>query len=97
LHDEIADLVITIARLIDKLALALIARNSIGCKSAAQLSCRWPETNSGRLQSEASFAVLCGVSPVRATSGKVTRYRHGTRHRTRREAAADLCKYIGDL
>ena len=28
-----------------------------------------------RLQSEASFAALCGVSPVPATSGKTTRHR----------------------
>jgi len=30
---------------------------------------------SSRLQSEASFAALCGVSPVPASSGKVTRHR----------------------
>ena len=28
-----------------------------------------------RLQSEASFAALCGVSPVPASSGKTTRHR----------------------
>jgi transposase len=31
--------------------------------------------NSGRLKSEASFAALCGVSPVPASSGKVCRHR----------------------
>ena len=31
--------------------------------------------NPKRLKSEASFASLCGVSPVEASSGKVVRYR----------------------
>jgi transposase len=31
--------------------------------------------NSERVRSEASFAALCGVSPVPASSGKVTRHR----------------------
>jgi transposase len=30
----------------------------------------------GRLRSEAAWAHLCGVAPVPASSGKVTRYRH---------------------
>ncbi len=74
LHDEIADLDVMIAGLVDELAPALIARNSIGYESAAQLLLTAGD-NSGRLQSEASFAALCGVSPVPASSGKVTRHR----------------------
>ncbi|MCV4288096.1 transposase, partial [Pseudomonas capsici] len=31
--------------------------------------------NSDRFRSESSFAALCGVSPVQASSGKVTRHR----------------------
>ena len=31
--------------------------------------------NTERLQSEASFAALCGVSPVPASSGRTTRHR----------------------
>jgi transposase len=31
--------------------------------------------NSERIGSEASFAALCGVSPVPASSGKITRHR----------------------
>lgn len=31
--------------------------------------------NPGRLKSEASFASLCGVSPIEASSGKVVRHR----------------------
>lgn len=74
LHDEIADLDVMIAKLVDELAPELIARNSIGYESAAQLLLTAGD-NSGRLQSEASFAALCGVSPVPASSGKVSRHR----------------------
>ena len=74
LHDEIADLDVMIAKLVDELAPELIARNSIGYESAAQLLLTAGD-NSGRLRSEASFAALCGVSPVPASSGKVCRHR----------------------
>jgi transposase len=74
LHDEVADLDVMIAKLVDELAPELIARNSVGYESAAQLLLTAGD-NSGRLQSEASFAALCGVSPVPASSGKVSRHR----------------------
>lgn len=74
LHDEIADLDVMIAALVDELAPDLIARNSIGYESASQLLLTVGD-NSVRLQSEASFAALCGVSPVPASSGKVARHR----------------------
>lgn len=63
-----------IAALVDELAPALISRASIGYESAAQLLLTAGD-NSNRLKSEASFAALCGVSPVPASSGKVTRHR----------------------
>ena len=74
LHDEIADLDSMIAALIDELAPDLVARNSIGHESAAQLLLTAGD-NAERLHSEASFAALCGASPVPASSGKVTRHR----------------------
>src|SRR5713226_1698236 len=74
LHDEIADLDVMIAGLVDELAPDLVSRNSIGYESAAQLLLTAGD-NSERLQSEAGFAALCGVSPVPASSGKVTRHR----------------------
>src|SRR3954453_20426983 len=74
LHDEIADLDTMIVAIVDELAPALVARNSIGHGSAAQLLVTAGE-NAERLQSEASFAALCGVSPVPASSGKTTRHR----------------------
>lgn len=71
LHDEIADLDVMIAARVDELAPDLVSRNAIGYESAAQLLLTAGD-NSDRLRSEASFAALCGVSPV---SGKVTRHR----------------------
>ena len=74
LHDEIADLDVMIGAIVDELAPALVARNSIGHESAAQLLLTAGD-NSERVHSEASFAALCGVNPVPASSGKVTRHR----------------------
>src|SRR5580693_5283538 len=74
LHDEIADLDAMIAAIVDELAPNLIARNSIGHVGAAQLLLT-AGGNPERLRSEASFASLCGVSPVPASSGKTVRHR----------------------
>jgi transposase len=74
LNDEIADLDTMIIAIVDELAPALVARNAIGHESAAQLLLTVGD-NPERLQSEASFAALCGVSPVPASSGKTTRQR----------------------
>ena len=69
LHDEIADLDVMIAAIVNELAPNLVARNSIGHIEAAQLLLTAGD-NPERLRSEASFASLCGVSPVPASSGK---------------------------
>jgi transposase len=74
LHDEIADLDTMIAALVEDLAPELVARNAIGYKTAAQLLLTAGD-NPERVKSEASFAALCGASPVPASSGKVTRHR----------------------
>lgn len=74
LHDEIADLDMMIGAIVQDLAPELIARNSIGSNSAAQLLLTAGD-NPERLRSEASFAALCGVSPVPASSGKTVRHR----------------------
>lgn len=74
LHDEIADLDAMIATIVDELAPDLVAQDSIGHESAAQLLLTAGD-NSERLHSEAGFAALCGVSPVPASSGKTTRHR----------------------
>ncbi len=74
LHDEIADLDMMIGAIVKNLAPDLIARNSIGHNSAAQLLLTAGD-NPERLKSEASFTALCGVSPVPASSGKTVRHR----------------------
>jgi transposase len=63
-----------IGAIVDELAPDLVAQNSIGHESAAQLLLTAGD-NAERLHSEASFAALCGVSPVPASSGKTTRHR----------------------
>lgn len=74
LHDEIADLDAMIGAIVDELAPSLVARNSIGRESAAQLLLTAGD-NPDRIASKAGFAALCGVSPVPASSGLVTRHR----------------------
>ena len=74
LHDEISDLDAMIVAIADELAPNLVARNSIGQTGAAQLLLTAGD-NPERLCSEASFAALCGVSPVPASSGKTVGHR----------------------
>jgi transposase len=74
LHDEIADLDVMIAAIVDELAPDLVMRNSIGHTGAAQLLLT-AGGNPDRMRSEASFAALCGVSPVPASSGRIIRHR----------------------
>lgn len=74
LHDEIADLDTMIAAIVDELAPNLVTRNSIGPTGAAQLLLT-AGGNPDRMRSEASFAALCGVSPVPASSGMTIRHR----------------------
>ena len=73
-HDEIADLDTMITAIVEELAPALVARNSVGHGSAGQLLLTAGD-NPERLRSEAGFAALCGVSPVPASLGKTTRHR----------------------
>ena len=74
LHDEIADLDVMIKAIVDDLAANLVEQNSIGYNCAAQLLIT-AGANPDRLRSEASFAALCGVSPIPASSGKINRHR----------------------
>lgn len=74
LHDEIADLDDMIEAIVKDLAPELLDQTAIGLNSAAQLLLTAGD-NPERLKSEASFAALCGVSPVPASSGKIVRHR----------------------
>ncbi|MBS8267939.1 IS110 family transposase [Halomonas litopenaei] len=74
LSDEIADLDVMIAAIIDELAPELISRTGVGYESAAQLLITAGD-NPERLHSESSFSALCGVSPIPASSGMRQRHR----------------------
>jgi len=74
LSEEIAELEAHLGRLVAEAAPELISLPGIGTDSAATLLVVAGD-NPQRLGSEASFASLCGVSPIEASSGKVVRHR----------------------
>jgi transposase len=74
LSAEIAELDAQLARLVAQVAPELVSLAGIGTDHAATLLIVAGD-NPQRLRSEASFASLCGVSPVEASSGKVVRHR----------------------
>lgn len=71
---KIADLDVMIAAIVNERTPELLNRNSIGQQSAAQLLLTAGD-NPERLKLDASFAALCSVSPVPASSGKTVRHR----------------------
>jgi transposase len=75
LSEEIAELDAQLARLVAEVAPDLLASpGGVGTEHAATLLVVAGD-NPERLRSEASFASLCGVSPVEASSGKLVRHR----------------------
>jgi transposase len=74
LSEEIAELDAHLHRLVAEAAPELISLPAIGTHHAATLLVLAGD-NPQRLNSEASFASLCGVSPVEASSGKIVRHR----------------------
>jgi transposase len=68
LDDMLAELVICVA------PQEFLARQGIATQSASTLLSTVGD-NPGRLRTEASFAALCGASPVDASSGKQIRHR----------------------
>ncbi len=74
LHNEVADLDTMIAALVDELAPDLVALNAVGYEAESQLLLTVGD-NVDRLHSEPGFSALCGVNPVPASSGKVSRHR----------------------
>ncbi len=74
LSAEIAELDAHLDRLVAQVALELVSLLGIGTENAATLLIVAGD-NPQRLRSEASFASLCGVSPIEASSGKVVRHR----------------------
>ena len=74
LNDEIADLDDLIEPLVSTLGAALLERPCIGIETAGQLLVTAGD-NPERLRSEAAWAMLCGVAPLPASSGKTDRHR----------------------
>jgi transposase len=74
LSEEIFELEAHLDRLVGQAAPELVSLPGIGTDSAATLLIVAGD-NPQRLRSEASFASLCGVSPIEASSGKVVRHR----------------------
>jgi transposase len=74
LSEEIAELEAHLERLVGQAAPELVSLTGIGTDNAATLLIVAGD-NPQRLGSEASFASLCGVSPIEASSGKVVRHR----------------------
>jgi transposase len=74
LSEEIVGLDMQLDRLVREVAPELISLPAIGTDHAATLLLVAGD-NPERLGSEASFASLCGVSPIEASSGKVVRHR----------------------
>jgi transposase len=74
LSAEIAELDAQLDRLVRQVAPGLVSLAGIGTDHAATLLIVAGD-NPERLRSEASFASVCGVSPVEASSGKVVRHR----------------------
>ncbi len=71
---EIEELTTQINRLCTKANPALLATDGVGADTAATLLVTAGD-NPQRMHSEASFAALCGVSPVQASSGRTVRHR----------------------
>jgi len=74
LEAEISQLDAILKPLVKKTAPALIARLGIGTDAASALLVAAGD-NPQRLRSEATFAHLCGSSPIEASSGKHERHR----------------------
>jgi len=74
LSQELACLSAELDRLTRAAAPRLLARFGIGPDSAGALLVAAGD-NPGRLRSDACFAMLCGSSPIPASSGKTTRHR----------------------
>lgn len=74
LSHEIAELDAQLKRLVADASPELVRLPGVGTNHAATLLVLAGD-NPQRLKSEASFASLCGVSPIEASSGKVVRHR----------------------
>ena len=72
--DELTDLDMQLTTLIDQVNPRLLQTCGIGVATASQLLVTAGQ-NPDRMHTEAAFAMLCGVAPVPASSGKTSRHR----------------------
>ena len=82
INDEIAELDRFIVPLVEELAPSLLELEGVGTENAGAVMVAVGD-NPDRLRSEASFAMMCGVCPIPASSGKTQRHRRvGRRNAT---------------
>ena len=74
INDEIAELDRFIVPLVEALAPSLLELEGVGTENAGAVMVAVGD-NPDRLRSEASFAMMCGVCPIPASSGKTQRHR----------------------
>lgn len=74
LSEEVTELEASIAPLVTSLNPALLALHGVGIEVAGQLLVTAGD-NPRRIRSEAAFAMLCGVAPIPASSGRTHRHR----------------------
>jgi transposase len=74
LTNQMRSLEASLSELLSELTPSLLAESGVGLDTAAKLLIAAGE-QPDRLRNEASFAALCGVSPVEASSGKHQRHR----------------------
>lgn len=74
LNDQVKTLDQALKRLTLNTAQSLVSRFGVGVNVAATLLVTAGD-NANRLKKESSFAALCGVNPIPASSGKTTRHR----------------------
>jgi transposase len=72
-YQEARELEKELRALVKAVAPGLLAQPGVGPITAAQLLISW--SHPGRLRSEAAFAMLAGVAPIEASSGRVVRHR----------------------
>jgi transposase len=72
-HAEAEVLEKELRALVKAMAPVLLVQPGVGPITAAQLLISW--SHPGRLRSEAAFAMLAGVAPIEASSGRVVRHR----------------------
>lgn len=98
LAQEVADLDQLIEPLVARINPALLQLHGVGPDVAGQLLVTAGE-NTERLRSEAAFAMLCGVAPIPASSGKTHRHRlnrGGDRHANAALYRIVLCRLRWD-